>query len=353
MNKGERDNYIDVIKAVGIISIVIGHASWDITIKNVTFHVGVFVYLYHLAIFLFCSGYLYKDKYTDIWNFIGKKLKGLYWPFIQYNILYLLVRTPLIQLGLVDGNAYNKSDYAIQLANIITFNSLGELLGAFWFLPMMFFSIVIFAAIRLFALKIKKKILCEAVCILGCGVAGIYGVLVTERQYGLLYALQISFLLVPVIASGFYFIKLQLIKYVHWIGLIISIGVMVYVIELDIGIIELSKCMIINRWLFYPVTLVGIYFCLAVGKYICKLKKLETIMAYIGKNSMRIMALHFFSFKIVDVIVCNIRGEQEIMRTFPHTYISLWPVYYVVGIGLPLLIGAIYDAIKRRCFHAI
>ena len=84
----KRDLFVDAVKGIGIISIVIGHASWDISLGSHVIHAGPFVYLYHLAVFAFCTGYLFKPDIPDIWSYVGKKAKGLYRPFLLYSLLY-------------------------------------------------------------------------------------------------------------------------------------------------------------------------------------------------------------------------------------------------------------------------
>ena len=46
----KRDSYIDILKAIGIISIVIGHSSFVFPGSN--FKIGPFVYTYHIMIFM-------------------------------------------------------------------------------------------------------------------------------------------------------------------------------------------------------------------------------------------------------------------------------------------------------------
>ena len=48
------------------------------------------------------------------------------------------------------------------------------------------------------------------------------------------------------------------------------------------------------------------------------------------------MALHFLSFKLVDYVACHVLGNTEFMNTFPHTFVRLWPVYYIVGMVIPI-----------------
>lgn len=188
-----RDQYIDVIKGIGIISIVVGHASWIIEIAGHSIQIGPFVYLYHLAIFFFCSGYLYKENGTNYWEFVAKKLKGLFVPFIGYTVFYLIFRNLFIDMGILAGEKYGLGNWFISLTNMITFNGVGEFLGAFWFLPVLFFAISLYAAINYltsYICKGKLKHILRILCYIGFGAAGIY---TTENGYGLLYNIQISY----------------------------------------------------------------------------------------------------------------------------------------------------------------
>ena len=61
-----RSPYWDIVKGIGIIAIVLGHSCY--------FAVG-FVYLFHLALFFFVSGYLYSEKkYGDALPFSATAL---------------------------------------------------------------------------------------------------------------------------------------------------------------------------------------------------------------------------------------------------------------------------------------
>ncbi|MFR3422262.1 MAG: hypothetical protein ACLTTO_00405 [Lachnospiraceae bacterium] len=47
---------MDIVKAIGIISIVMGHCCYSIMIPALNVSVGEFVYSYHLMVFFFCGG---------------------------------------------------------------------------------------------------------------------------------------------------------------------------------------------------------------------------------------------------------------------------------------------------------
>lgn len=75
------------------------------------------------------------------------------------------------------------------------------------------------------------------------------------------------------------------------------------------------------------------------------MKNWEYICLY-RKNSFDIMALHFLAFKIVDLVACFLVHDFTNLSVFPHTFIVLWPVYYIVGIGLPLVLKKMYTCVK-------
>ena len=49
MKNQKRDIFIDILKGIGITSIVIGHSSWNMPLTQ--FPIGPFVYTYHIMLF--------------------------------------------------------------------------------------------------------------------------------------------------------------------------------------------------------------------------------------------------------------------------------------------------------------
>lgn len=80
-----RSTSIDVLKGIGIISVVIGHAmNTDNYYSGSVELIRRFVYLYHLAVFFFCSGYLLKAKpakiFKAVWNICAYLLELFRFP---------------------------------------------------------------------------------------------------------------------------------------------------------------------------------------------------------------------------------------------------------------------------------
>ena len=59
---------MDIVKAIGIISIVMGHCCYSIMIPALNVSVGEFVYSYHLMVFFFVAGFFYKREYHKIYT---------------------------------------------------------------------------------------------------------------------------------------------------------------------------------------------------------------------------------------------------------------------------------------------
>ncbi len=78
--KIDRLLFWDILKGIGIVSIVFGHSqNLGIAIRT--------VYYYHLAIFFFISGYFYnEERYGDApFDFFARRLKNMWVPYFCYG----------------------------------------------------------------------------------------------------------------------------------------------------------------------------------------------------------------------------------------------------------------------------
>ena len=117
------------------------------------------------------------------------------------------------------------------------------------------------------------------------------------------------------------------------------------------SMIDLASESIISIYLFYPITFAGIYISLWIAKVISKLKQLTNIFSFIGKYSFDIMALHFLSFKLIDLIYVHILNLPIIeLGRFPITNSSIWPIYVIGGIAIPIFFRVLYTYLKRGLF---
>ena len=90
----QRNTVIDIIKALGIILMVMGHAGAPIT---------QWIYLFHMSLFFIVSGYCiggnYSDNFSGLKLFIKKKIKTLYIPCLLFNTSLLILHNLLEYYG--------------------------------------------------------------------------------------------------------------------------------------------------------------------------------------------------------------------------------------------------------------
>ena len=75
-----RYEYIDIAKGIGILLVVWAH----ILLVGWTHR---FIYAFHMPLFFFISGYLFKsDKYNSFKDFFKKRFKRLIIPYLIYSV---------------------------------------------------------------------------------------------------------------------------------------------------------------------------------------------------------------------------------------------------------------------------
>ena len=85
-----------IMKGIAIISVVLGHCTTNSRIE-------AFVNQYHLAVFFFVAGFFFKEKYVVTpMDFIWKKVKRLYVPFVVAGIGCLLLHNIFYHLNIYD-----------------------------------------------------------------------------------------------------------------------------------------------------------------------------------------------------------------------------------------------------------
>lgn len=117
--------------------------------------------------------------------------------------------------------------------------------------------------------------------------------------------------------------------------------------------IELSANQIVGSIEFYVISVLGIYFCLVVAKYLLNIPGARKAIALLGKHSFDIMAGHFLAFKLVDIVYARMIQETDVQvyGAFPVAYSSiLWPIYLAAGLILPTAAICIWEMLKNRLF---
>ena len=136
-------DFISICKGIGIILVVLGHL-------NIGEYWHQVIYSFHMPLFFFISGYLFKYIYLEIpKEFLLKKAKTLYIPFVKWALIFLLLHNVFVYFHIEKG-MYDIKDYLIGGANILLFCNYDPILGPTWFLRSLFVSFLIFYSVLFF-----------------------------------------------------------------------------------------------------------------------------------------------------------------------------------------------------------
>ena len=150
-----RLEYIDLMKGLGALLVVIGHMKYadfsDIITK--------FIYGFHMPMFFWISGYLYK-KPSSFFGYVIKKAKALLLPWVFFGVLYLLIT--LLSSGI---HAFLSGVVGLFVKVV---RDVPVEIGL-WFLPVMFMTSVVYALVDLHTShNWIKNMLLVLMTIVGC-----------------------------------------------------------------------------------------------------------------------------------------------------------------------------------------
>lgn len=137
-----REVWIDYTKMFACILVVLGHLLQGLNKANIEWnenlysYINTFIYIFHMPLFMYLSGYLYK-KYTKIkdwkeyFKFIKKKLINLGIPYVVFYLAYVLI-------NMMFSSSVNSQKGIQDILNILT-----NPVPPFWFLYALFFIFLI------------------------------------------------------------------------------------------------------------------------------------------------------------------------------------------------------------------
>lgn len=358
MNKTTK---ITIVKALGIIAIVSGHIG-PIALATV-------LYLYHVPLFFFLSGYLYDEKYShNIGQLFKKRIQTLYLPYLLYCLAFLFCRNLFLAIGIYSANPQAlftmppflpNPDGGRVLLKILGFQYFEPLLVPLWFLPCLIFVNILFAGIRKVALDVDKE---------NAGRFTMFMVLFFAALGFLCAGLNIQsdlYLDCSLVALIFFFLGSLYRKHENVISLKASLAV-----PAVIGLVfcnryheaDMFERAYGNPVLYVTCALAGIYinFWLA-DKLLTYQNKATELLLIIGRNTLPILALHLLAIKLVS-FARIVMGDGDILSLvvvnpcegFGITYYWLF-IYTVVGVFVPIgfitALRAVRDYLSSILLH--
>ena len=341
-----KNNYIAIAKALGIMLMVVGHSGCPDYLYR-------FIYMFHMPLFFFCSGFFMKpaENISDIRNFVYKRIKGLYWPYVKWSLLFLLFHNLFLSWKLYDPdyiNYYSRSDFIDRFLHIVfTMTGHDQLADPFWFFKQLLLSsILVFVveyALRSFRSKLKYLIVFLV----------LLSLTIISKFFGwglpVIWNLSIIFLSACFFFLGYIYKKFELKTIPPYLGLlalmILILGVYLYDDYLD---------MLWYTWknvtLYIVMALVGVFMALSFSQ-ILERTPFNHILYYIGNHTMIIFILHLLIFKIVSLLKIfiyhmpyNQLADFKVIQEYNDFF---WVIYSIVGVSLPLVLERIVYKFKN------
>ena len=375
-----RSLYWDIFKGLAIIMIVFGHTG----------HGGAFVYLFHLELFFFVTGFLYNEmKYGDQpFTFLQKRIEGAWPRYTVYSIFLALTHNYMMKHGLMAPGTdvhYALPEMLTSLFHGMIFQSPELLAGPMWFVPVWILGAALFGGVVWLARRIgrMKDAIIVLCALLGMGI-GYYFI---GQGIRLFYGFELSFFVLPLFAEG-YFLRKYAGDFATKIRGPLVLGLLVVsFIALKLFVkngiwFDLSARSVHGAW-FFVGTAIGTVFTLMLTLLIEKLtcglcdtsvasamrmgeadrsttwapmlqkirRSIGEALAYIGRHSFDVMAFHIFVFKMLDMFLRKLyfRNPAMDLSGYPSPLSEhYWMLYTLVPLAVSVLAGWALDRVGAR-----
>jgi fucose 4-O-acetylase-like acetyltransferase len=343
--------YWNIVKGIGILCVVFGHAcNWA----------QRYVYLFHLPIFFFVAGCFYSEiKYGDHpeKNLVNR-LKSAWLPYVVIYFIIIALHNVFYKLGFLrlTEQPYTRMETLIKMSGAVFGNADELMAGPMWFIPVLVEAMVLFGFLVFLSRKLEEKthsvflkFLFQAVAVIGLAVLA-YPVLSANEHF----------------ASNLHF-ALEALPYI-WVGYLLRNygGEWLRCLHLLPGVLGAVLLYVISRRIFLDWTLglvvpymhliafVGIYVCLVLAKYLKRVPVVSVFIGYLGSHSFFVMVAHFMLLRVTDRMISLYIGDttRELYDVLPVAFPQMWPLYLLVAVFGSALLALFWDFVKKRVQNA-
>jgi fucose 4-O-acetylase-like acetyltransferase len=333
---------LDIFKGILIILVVAAHTNSPFNIV---------IYSFHMPAWFLISGYLYKKRNLE--DLLVGKVTSLLVPFWVVNIvtwaILLLLQAKKMSGLVLSTPVYFSSQQLIDL--FIKFAPTNELMGATWFLPVLFGVSIVGHAMIISCQKIgfHKYVLLGASFFLM-----LYGQAIGTKLLYIDLLLVCQFFYI----SG-YILSLNSIrvdKYKLAMLTTVALGILLYQQYGYDKYFSIIGRTYNNIYLFILFTCAGSFLVHIASEFIASRWQFGSrLLQMLGQQSLGILLFHFIGFKLYSVILVVVfHYNISLVQQFPTPLIleyPLWYMYLIAGIIFSLCITYGFDKIHRKVLN--
>lgn len=338
----KRLDYIDIAKALGMLTIMWGHIAIG---KTVTF-----VYTFHIPLFFFLSGMVFvQDKYPDFMSFVKRRIQTLIVPYIIYSFITWAVWAMFSYFT----HAKVANYWMPLLETFIAQGSEGYLVHN---VPLWFVSCLFVVELSYYWISKLPDVWNIFICLICATLSYVLVNYCTSFDFTTLpWSIEVAMAAIIFYASGHLFIKHvghlsfeQFVNKKRWFSFIVMLVmfIMVFCGGLYNGKVSMGHANIHNPFIFYPVAFIGVFAFLIMSSMLAQSKvnnhKWMNGVRWFGQNSFIAMAIHNPIKGFVIVALASVLGMQK-MAVMRGTWTAL----------LALLITLVVTTIIMLCIVRI
>ena len=328
--------WVDLFKAICIVSMVLGHAGAPFT---------TYIYLFHMPAFMFISGYTYRGEGYSFLGYLGRKTRNILLPMLLINCIYIVFYVAMQKAGLYHylqaGAPMGLKD---RLKLLFLYCGTPDFGGATWFLVVLF-TIEIVARI---CTGICGKIgfpKADAFLLLLPAAAGWYFI---SHKIVLPYLLDLSLFGCLFYAAGILTRRGNLLEKKIDHRVMISLSGMTTVffgsfyfrdqIPMNWPTRQFAASLFIQLASCFS----AMYLCYPLAKAIALSEILQKIFSYIGKHTYCILTTHFFIFRCIFLVLVLLRllPSKDLQNlTPPYSPYPFWLFMTVAAVGGCMLLA--------------
>lgn len=336
MNKNRKENkMISAAKGIGILLVLIGHFGFIPEVKR-------FIYLFHMPLFFFLSGYFFKTRsLAELPKYAVSKLKSLYIPFILCNFFALIFHNLFCRIGIysMDDKFNSVSEMIKSSIKILLCMNMEDIVAPLWFLPILMFVCIGYNFITLLIKNEKAVTLCVGAFFLLA-----YALMYIGKIGGLFRAEILVGTGMWTFHIGHVYRKNESVisKYSQSAAGILCciLGLILLSLITDVNMIKMRFS---NPVFFTLGAVLGINVTLWFAS---KLQDID-ILRHLGNNSLDILEWHYWGAIFITLLqghIYNIEHTGIVLLTKVKP--AWFAAYLLAGLILPLLIIQVKRALK-------
>lgn len=340
-----RNENITVAKGIGIILVVISHSGLPLPLNQ-------FIFVFHVPLFFIVAGYCFKTAYCNApLKFARRRAKGLWWPFVKWNLIFILLHNALYAMGIID-NAYDTHGHLTAIAETLLMIKPEPMLAGLWFLAGLFFASLI-SWIVLWATGCNiKKVSAWAAVMMICVI--LLNLFLSDNRIVMRLSGFIHF--------AIYFLTGFVLKGIHnryksTRKRLIATSILCLILTGTASVYFPGAIFTLFTWqvpLRFVGSVAGVIGVLILSSHIPH-GRLRRFIVFCGESTILILVWHFLAFKLFTYILINAYGlpHENLLETPIHMGLAryYWVAYAAVGLLIPLGIQVAYNFLKNKILH--